>query len=415
MQTAVVLLEFFDLPDFAQYKNVICVTQRAYERVLSALYGNDYPEQIVTELLFPDVCVTLFENTNPFEMTQVPLDKEHTLRDHLPPVPIDIVMQDLHKLTTFVHSDTYVYTRPNGDTYQSLSNIVPGDTNILSFLEFVRCLYARMFVHSHSPKVVVPEKPRTLYVRGGGQHGVVGLGATSAVLRHTREPFKQFAGDSFGAAIAVMCALDNTGELLFFDRVIETCHRMQLDERNRPLDRESMVEFVCAYLHEYIDRTLSDLNLPVDILVTNLERGAEYAVLNRHTTPNMKLKDALMASMSIPVIIGEHSGYFDGGLTAWDYVDRLGNDSIVVGLATSNVSMHALNMFGASGIAVAGLVQMWQKLTGQNDELHSYNPYRQICVPLRDPTVYLLGGMIGTTSWHILNFQFGFEIASSVI
>lgn len=412
MQT-VVLLEFFNLPDFSQYKNVICVTQRAYERVLSALYGNEYPEQIVTELLYTDVLV--FRNTDlpPFDFTQVPLDGEHTLRDFLPPVPIDIVVQDIQNLTSFVHSDTYVYTQPNGDTYSSHSNIIPGDSNILSFLEFVRCLYARMYTYTHSPKVV-PQKSRTLYVRGGGQHGTIGWGAVSAVLRHTTTPFEYFAGDSFGSAIAVMCALDKEGTVLFFDRLIDTCHRMQLDERNRSLDRDAAIEFICTSLHDYIDRTLADLNLPVDILVTNLARGAEHAVLNRHTAPNMKLKDALVASMSIPIIIGEHSGYFDGCLTAWDYVDRLGDDSVVVGLTTSNITLHALSMFGSSGSAITGMIHMWQQLTGQNDVLHSYKPYRQFCVPTRDPNVSVLGGMIGTTSWHILNFQFGFDAVSAL-
>ncbi len=409
MQT-VVLLEFFDIPDFSKCKHIICVTQRAYERVLSALYGNEYPEQLVCELLYPDVCVQFF-GSEPFDSTQISLDGEHTLRDYLPPVPIDIVVRDIHQLTNFAHKDSYVYTQPNGGAY--LSDVVPGDTNILSFLEFVRCLYARMLCYKHSPKAAPPNPRRTLYVRGGGQHGTVGWGAVSAVLRHASAPFEYFAGDSFGAAIAVISALDISGTQLFFDRVIETCHRMQLDERNRPLDRNAAIEFVCESLHEHIDRTLSDLDLPVDILVSNLARGVEHAVLNRHTAPDMKLKDALVASMSIPVIIGEHSGFFDGGLTAWDYVDRLGADSVVVGLATSNMSMEALSVFGSSGIAIDGLVRMWQELTGQKDAFCCHKPYRQLCVPVRDPNVSILGGMIGTTSWHILNFQFGFDAVSS--
>jgi hypothetical protein len=418
MQAVIVLLEFFDLPDFSQCKHVICVTQRAYERVLSALYGNEYPEQLVTSLLHPDVCVS-FSDSEPFDLSQVALDGEHTLRDYLPPIPFDMVVQDIRKLTSFVHSDTYVYTQPNGGMY--LSNITPGDSNILSFLEFVRCLYARMLCYTHShrkEKDSSPTKPRTLYVRGGGQHGTVTWGAVCAVLRNTSEPYEHFAGDSFGAAIAVMCALDKPGTALFFDRVIDTCHRMQLDTQNRPLNKEAAIEFVCTSLHEHIDRTLSDLDLPVDILVTNLERGVEHAVLNRHTAPDMKLKDALIASMSIPVIIGEHCSYLDGGLTAWDYVGRLGPESTVVGLAMGpNVFMQqTFGMFGSAGTAVNGLMQMWQDLTGQKDVLCCHNkPYQQFCVPVRDPDVPLLGGTVGTTSWHILNFQYGFDITSAAL
>lgn len=410
---AVVLLEFFQLPDWDQYKHVICVTQRAYERVLSALYGNEFPEQIVTELVHPDVCVRFF-GSEPFDCTQVKLDGQHTLRDYLPPIPLDIVVQDLQRLANFEHLDTYVYSKPDGGYYSLYKTITPGDTNVLSFLEFARCLYARLFCFTHSPKVQ-PSKPRTMYIRGGGQHGTICWGGACAVLRHSVEPFTYFAGDSFGAAVAVMCALDPSGQHLFFDRMMQVCHRMKLDESDQPLNREAALGFVRHSLHEYIDRTLSELDLPVDILVSNLERGVEHAVLNRHTAPDMKLGDALVASMSIPVIIGEHFQCLDGTLTAWDYVERLGPESIVVGLATTKMPMGLLRAFGLCGSALVGLVDMWQDLTGQKSgAIESYRPFRQFCIPAREPDVSTIGGSIGTTPWHILNFQFGFDQVSSV-
>jgi hypothetical protein len=400
MQAIVVLLEFFDLPDFSQCKNVVCVTQRAYERVLSALYGNEYPEQIVSELLFPDVSVRFFDS-DPFDPTQVSLDGDHTLRDYLLPVPIDIVVHDIHKLTSFVHSDSYVYTRPNGETYSSFSNLLPTDKNVLGMLEFARCLYARLLYFQHTPKP--PRKNvRTLYVGGGGQHGTTCWGSASSVLRQST-PFEYYAGDSFGSVIAVLCALDPSGEQMFFERMIQTCHSMRLDEADRNLTGAVAIEFAQTALQGYVDKTLAELDLPVDILVTVNAKGVEHAIFNRHTAPDMKLGDAVVASMSIPVIIGEHFGCFDGGTLAHEYVQTLSSDSVAVGIQCNQKVTSLSSMFGTFGGSIEKIVNLWLYLN--SGTVHE----KQQLVPVRDPNVSVLGGLIGTTSWHILNFQHGFD------
>lgn len=404
MQT-VVLLEFFDLPDFSKSKHVICVTQRAYERVLCALYGNEFPEQIVNSLLYPDVHVQFF-GSDPFDFTQVSLDGEHTLRDYLPPVPFDIVVQDIHKLTSFVHSDSYVYTQPNGDTYASSSQFFPTDKNLLGMLEFARCLYARLLCFEHSPKPQRKNVRRTLYVQGGGQHGTTCWGLASAMLRHAPTPFEYFAGDSFGSVVAVLCALDPVGEHLFFERMVETCRRLRLDEADRNVTGEVAIEFAQTALGEYVDKTLAELDLPVDIIVTGLARGVEHAVLNKHTAPNMKLGDAVIASMSIPVVIGEHLGYFDGAILAHEYVQTLSSDSVVVGIQCSSTVPKGFlsTMFGTFGGSIEKIASLWASI---NVDMNDDDRLRM--VPVRDPSVSVLGGWIGTTSWHVLNFHYGFE------
>lgn len=425
----IVLLEFFEVPtNLEEIKRIICVTQRAYEHVLLHLYGHTNRNEVIRcGPVKNDVQIFLFGQTQPFNFDLLN-GGDKSLSDVLPPTPyaVNLLLQDIENLTAFTKTfnnkkkkKRYLFAPPNGDLYKNKD--LPGDENMVAFLEFARCLYARMLYYEHTRTTysTTTVHKKTLYLRGGGQHGTIVWGGASAILRKhytpSSSPFEYFAGDSFGAAIAVMAALDPTGERLFFDRVLETCTRMKLDEADRPLNRDVAIEFVQFSLHEYIDRSLGELNLPVDIMVSNLSRGVEHAILNRHTAPDMKLGDALVASMSIPFIVGEHFGYLDGALTAWDYVDRLGADCVVIGLGATDMALDKLQHFGALGDTTAGIVEMWRNFSGQCEPLKSPSkPHEHFCIPTRDSNVSILGGSIGTTSWHILNFQHGFEMATAV-
>jgi hypothetical protein len=413
MQT-VVLLEFFELPNFHEQKHILCVTQQAYERVLSSICDNECPEQIVTKVLYDDVVVTLWGQTEPFDFTQVARDGSHTLRDFLPPPPPFANFADLKALASFPHSDSYVYTPPNGDTYKQSLHPEPGDSNIVSIVETFRCWYARMlfFARTHTPKQT--GTPNTLYVRGGGQHGTVVWGAASAVLRTLAQPFDRFAGDSFGAVVAVLCALDPTGEKLFFERMIETCSRMKLDDEDRRLSSEVAIQFAHSALHDYIHLTLAELDLPVDILVANLETGMECRVLNRHTAPDMTLGDALVASMSIPVVIGEHYGCFDGGMVAHEYLAQLDDKCTVVGVTSFSNLSGLVEMFGPLGFVTESVFNQWLALNSAGDPLYCTKPFHQFAIPAREQ-VSVFGGSIGRTSWHVLNFNHGFETVVSLL
>jgi hypothetical protein len=393
-----VLLEFFRVPTRAS--SIICVTRRAYTHVLKFCVKNSLTH----------IKIYLFGEKRPFAfLTQtIPDDDE---------VSVASSIDELTRLIAFANilksprDYPILLAPPDGSLYAGRP--LASDQHLIGLVEFARCLYARMlyFERTATPMSTIPVRAKTLYVRGGGQHGTIVWGGASALLRHlATTPFEYFAGDSFGAAVAVASALDPTGERLFYERMVETCTRMKLDEVDRPLNRDVAIEFVQSSLHEYIDQTLGELNLPVDIVVSSISRGLEVAVLNKDTAPDVKLGDALIASMSIPVVVGEHFGYFDGGLTAWDYVNRLGADSVVVGLSTADMPLEKLQLFGPLGDAVLGIISMWCDFSGQNSEhAVSYKPYKQFCIPTRDTSVSVAGGSIGTTSWHVHNFQHGFD------
>ncbi len=396
---------------------IICVTQRAYERVLSKLCDNDFPEQVVTQVPTTPVQVRFGLGGAPFDFTQLRTDC--TLRDFLPKPPVDIVVQDLRNLwnfkTEYIPSQKDTFATPNGSLYSQTSTLLPGDDHILGFLELARCLFARQILHLFQPNTSILT-PRTLYVRGGGQHGTVTWGALAAVLSVQQQAgqttFDRFAGDSFGAALAVIAAIDASGSgPLYYDRMIEVCHRMKLDESDRPLDREAALDFAKFSLHEYVDKTLGELNLPVDILVTGIETGMEHAVWNAQTKPEVTLGDALVASMSIPVFIGAHSGCFDGGITAYEYTDRLGANSTVITLGAA-VDLSKLQLFGTSGEVAREIVANWRTFSGF-EEVRSVHGAKQISLTVRDPSLSIWGGSVGTTSWHVLNFQHGFDEAIS--
>lgn len=411
MKRAIILLEFhkFESSLFS-FEEIVCVTQRAYERVLSNLCDNDFPEQIITQLPATPIRVRFGLNGSPFDFSQLNPDGTQTLRDFLPRPPIDIAVQDLQNLwnfkTEYVQTPNDVFAVPDGNSY---TEVMVGDGHILGFLEFARCLYAQQTIYIHQPNPTV-RTARTLYIRGGGQHGTIMWGALSAVLRQTEQPFERFAGDSFGSALAVMAALDPSGSH-YLDRVIEVCKHMKLDEADRPLNRDGALEFVKFSLHEHIHKTLGELNLPVDILVSKIDTGVEHAVWNAQTMPDTTLGDALVASMSIPVFIGAHSGCFDGGLTAHHYADGLSSNSVVMTLGCStSIDLSKFDLAGTCGSALRQIIQNWQILSGHL-EPRSMNGAKQVSLTVRDPDVSILGGSIGTTSWHVLNFQHGFDEA----
>lgn len=413
MQRGIILLEFHEL-DLQDMNEVICVTQRAYEKILSKFCDNDFPEQLVTQVPSRPVQVRFGLNAAPFDFSQIHPNGNQTIRDFIPSPPVDIVVQDIQNLWKFkleyVRNPTDVFATPDGKAY---AEVMIGDGHILGFLEFARCLYAQQLVYIHQPKPTV-RAARTLYIRGGGQHGTVAWGALAAVLRQSEQKFERFAGDSFGSALAVMAALDPSGsDALYLDRVIEVCHHMKLDESDRPLNRNAALEFVKFSLHEHIDKTLGELNLPVDILVSKIDTGIEHTVWNAQTMPNITLGEALVASMSIPVFIGEHSGCFDGGLTAHTYTDGLTSNSVVVTLGcSSSINLTMFDLVGICGSVLRDLVSNWQKLSGHL-EPRSVHGAKQVSLTVRDPNVSILGGSVGTTAWHVLNFQHGFDEAIS--
>lgn len=415
MKRGILLLEFYKLDDLLEMNEIICVTQRAYERVLAYLCDNDYPEQLISKTPSDPVQVRFGLNGTPFDFSQINPNGNQTIRDFLPKPPVDIIVQDIQNLwnfkTNYVREPNDVFATPNGKTYVEKGGSLPDDGHILGFLEFARCLYAQQLAYIHQPTPVV-RTARTLYIRGGGQHGTVAWGALSAVLRQSEQKFERFAGDSFGSALAVMAALDPSGsDALYLDRVIEVCHFMKLDESDRPLNRDAALEFVKFSLHEHIDKTLGELNLPVDILVSKIDTGVEHTVWNAQTMPNITLGDALVASMSIPVFIGAHSGCFDGGLTAHTYTDGLTSNSVVITLGcSSSIDLGKMDLIGTCGSVLRDIVSNWQMLSG-HIEPRSVHGAKQISLTVRDKDVSIMGGSVGTTSWHVLNFQHGFDEA----
>lgn len=411
---AIVLLEFFELPAFDQYKNVLCVTQRAYERVLSKLCGNDFPEQIVTQLPSKPVRVRLGLDGVPFDFSQLNPNGQQTLRDLLPQPPVDIVVQDIQKLWDFKikynRSPSDVFALPNGNLYAQTSTLFPGDENLLGFLEMARCLFARQILYTYQPYESV-RTARTLYIRGGGQHGTICWGALAAVLRNNADrPFERFAGDSFGSALAVIAAIDASGSgRLYYDRMIEVCHNMKLDEMDRVLDRDAAISFAMFSLREFVDKTLGELKLPVDILVTSIEAGMSCEVWNAETMPDVKLGDALVASMSIPMFIGAHSKCFDGVITAYEYTDSLTENSTTITIGAP-IDLSKFQLFGTCGLVVGELIRNWRFFSGF-DHNRSVRGVKNIMLTVRDTNVSIMGGSIGTTPWHILNFQYGFDEA----
>lgn len=275
---------------------------------------------------------------------------------------------------------------------------------------------------------VEPQPIKTLFIRGGGQHGSCLMGVAARVT--STEPFERFAGASFGAAIAALLAL----RLNILDQLVHVCESMGLghpDGFERRLDGDVALAFVLGLFPNasvdvvgvqkpIVEQTLGELNLDLDIVVTRVS-DLEPVVLNATTAPHVRLVDALRASMGIPIFIGcceiDGTMYMDGDLTSYTYIEGLSEDSVVVGLEMGTTAAAArtclfdeslLSTFIGEGSLIEKVKFLFDHfLVWFRAGYDFVGRARRAYVTIRDPSISICGGPTGSTSWHLLNFDHG--------
>lgn len=266
------------------------------------------------------------------------------------------------------------------------------------------------------PTLLLKSKKKTLFVRGGGQHGSVVMGAVANVLRDTS--FERFAGASFGAAVAALAAL----HLDILDRLVHVCESLNLghpDGFERTLDGDVALAFIRDLFPDgLIERTLGELNLELDVVVTRVS-DFEPVILNAETAPNVRLVDALRASMGIPFFIGcceiEGIMYMDGDFTSYTYIENyMDESSVVVGLVASESESCLFNesmlqgFIGHEGSIIEKVKFLFDQFLVWFKEKYSFvGRCHKSYVSIRDPSVAICGGPTGSTTWHLLNFEHG--------
>jgi len=149
-----------------------------------------------------------------------------------------------------------------------------------------------------------------LLIGGGGFDGFTFLGALEYIHKNNLLDLKNFYGCSIGSLIGIMYISGKSPtEILEFFIKIDPKEILKLDinniSKNNSLFDSYTLDVIIAGIDYPDETTLIDIykdsGVHVNIFVTNVTKN-EYQNLNDIDNPDIKLKDALKASMSIPLL-----------------------------------------------------------------------------------------------------------------
>lgn len=151
-----------------------------------------------------------------------------------------------------------------------------------------------------------------LFIGGGGYSGVIFIGALEYIHEKKLLDLKNFYGCSIGSLIGCLYICGFTPKSIlskFLDLNLEEI--VKYDFNNLPSENyiidDDLLDTLIGFLWEYheFDVTLSQFSnihkVNVNIYTTNITKNL-YTNFNNKDFPDVKLKDALKASMSIPFL-----------------------------------------------------------------------------------------------------------------
>ena len=154
-------------------------------------------------------------------------------------------------------------------------------------------------------------KMNDLFIGGGGYSGVMFIGVLEYLHENNLLDIKNFYGCSIGSLIGILYLSGYTPKeilLKFLDIDLKEIVKYDLHNiSNNYIIEDLFLETLISYIFKFndVDITLSEFSLKtkvnINIHVTNLDKN-EYINFNNTDYPNIKLKDAVKASMSIPFI-----------------------------------------------------------------------------------------------------------------
>jgi len=163
-----------------------------------------------------------------------------------------------------------------------------------------------------------------LFIGGGGFDGFTFLGALEYIHKNNLLDLKRFYGCSIGSLLGLMYISGKTPtEILNYLLLIDAKEIMKIDIQNISTNNSIFDSSALDTLINGIDypseTTLGDVyeksGVNVNIFVTNVTSN-EYQNLNSIDNPDINLKDAIKASMSIPFlfppVIINNNTYIDG-------------------------------------------------------------------------------------------------------
>jgi hypothetical protein len=149
-----------------------------------------------------------------------------------------------------------------------------------------------------------------LFIGGGGYSGFHFIGALEYIHQKKLLDLKNFYGTSIGALIGVLYISGTEPRCMInlFQKInLEEIVKYDFTNIQNGLLDDSLLDTLISFV---TDKYNTDINLSefskitkvnVNVYATNITRN-EYICLSNETNPDVKLKDALKASMSIPFL-----------------------------------------------------------------------------------------------------------------
>jgi|MDSW01.1.fsa_nt_gb hypothetical protein len=151
-----------------------------------------------------------------------------------------------------------------------------------------------------------------LFIGGGGSAGIIFIGCLEYIHENKLLDLKNFYGTSIGSLIGCLYISGITPKnillkVLELDLVDIVKYNFNNLLSNNHIINDSLLDNLIGLLWEFIDENItlkkfSDMyNVNVNIYANNITKN-NYTSLNNIDYPEIKLKDALKASMSIPFL-----------------------------------------------------------------------------------------------------------------
>lgn len=149
-----------------------------------------------------------------------------------------------------------------------------------------------------------------LFIGGGGLDGILFIGSLEYLHENNLLDLKRFYGCSIGALIGILYISGYTPmEILSMVMKLDTKTLIKYDilnlKTNKAILNNDLLDNLISNIPEYSNITIEEFSqkygVDINIYATNLTTS-EYTNFNNKLFPKIKLKDAIMASMTVPFI-----------------------------------------------------------------------------------------------------------------
>jgi hypothetical protein len=340
----------------------------------------------------------------------------------------DLAVQALPLDTLQIADDTYdlslvrVHKLPLGDEVVSCDSTFDavGDQGVVPFVHFVRWFMGKTLVRASGlePDCTVPPfepEDRPVFLCGGGQNAIQTFGAYAAYAKSTGhlDQKRSLAGASMGAVIAASyVSAGDTG--VVYDRFVRCLEEIAGHRAEKSTLERALRVLLADKSHETFEDLFLRRGQRLDVVVTDV-KSCKPCVYNWITTPRVPILDAVLASCSIPFVLGVHEIdrklLCDGEIYAYRYLSSSNVPFVVIDyIPKQSAIRNALEgLRFASGPFASVMCAVKQLVENYSSSRYSYGSNVVIRVPMDDVLFMELSADFAGVAHHIQSYNHGYS------